>query len=237
MRTRLVFRPVFANRSAMAYALCYMVHTWEMSALRGWVVAFLAYTAARGGGGATLVAPTAVASALGLVGVWASVAGNEASRRIGRRRFINIVMLLTMAIAPLVGFTSALPYPVAVVLVVIYAAFIWTDSSSLTAGASGTALRGQRGGDAGHSFHPRVRGGASWGRWCSASCSTLPAARASSGGGWLSRMLPLSSRSGRRPRDPKAGGAGRRQEDRPLSMSRLASPGASNGSPDSGRPT
>src|SRR5947199_342396 len=33
-RALLDFRPVFANRSAMAYALCYMVHTWEMSALR-----------------------------------------------------------------------------------------------------------------------------------------------------------------------------------------------------------
>src|SRR5437016_3370309 len=42
-RALLDFRPVLANRSAMAYALCYMVHTWEMSALRGWIVTFLAY--------------------------------------------------------------------------------------------------------------------------------------------------------------------------------------------------
>jgi MFS family permease len=38
-----------------------------------------------------------------------------------------------------------LPYPVAAALVVGYAALIWADSSSLTAGASGTALPGQRG--------------------------------------------------------------------------------------------
>ena len=30
------FRPVFRNRSAMAYAIAYCVHTLEMSALRGW---------------------------------------------------------------------------------------------------------------------------------------------------------------------------------------------------------
>jgi predicted MFS family arabinose efflux permease len=39
------FRPVFRNSSAMAYAIVYCIHTLEMSALRGWVVAFLGYIA------------------------------------------------------------------------------------------------------------------------------------------------------------------------------------------------
>ena len=39
------FRPVFRNRSAMAYAIAYCIHTLEMSALRGWGVAFLGYVA------------------------------------------------------------------------------------------------------------------------------------------------------------------------------------------------
>jgi predicted MFS family arabinose efflux permease len=43
------FRPVLRNRSAMAYALAYCVHTLEMNALRGWGVAFLAFVAARTG--------------------------------------------------------------------------------------------------------------------------------------------------------------------------------------------
>ena len=34
------FRPVLRNRSAMAYAIVYAVHTLEMNALRGWGVAF-----------------------------------------------------------------------------------------------------------------------------------------------------------------------------------------------------
>ena len=41
------FRPVLRNRSAMAYALAYCVHTLEMNALRGWGVAFLAWVAAQ----------------------------------------------------------------------------------------------------------------------------------------------------------------------------------------------
>ena len=40
------FRPVLRNRSAMAYAIAYGIHTLEMSALRGWGVAFLAFVAA-----------------------------------------------------------------------------------------------------------------------------------------------------------------------------------------------
>lgn len=144
-RRLLDFRPVLANRSALAYSLCYMVHTWEMSALRGWVVAFLAYTAARAGGEAALVSPTAVASVLGLVGVWSSVLGNELARRFGRGRFIYGAMGLSMAMAALIGFAAALPYPATAALVVLYAALIWADSSTLTAGAAGSARPGQRG--------------------------------------------------------------------------------------------
>ena len=39
------FRPVLRNRSAMAYAIAYCIHTLEMSALRGWGVAFLGFVA------------------------------------------------------------------------------------------------------------------------------------------------------------------------------------------------
>src|SRR5688572_2271720 len=51
------FRPVLRNRSALAYSLAYCVHTWEMSALRGWVVAFLTFCAAQSSGSWTLIAP------------------------------------------------------------------------------------------------------------------------------------------------------------------------------------
>ena len=43
------FRPVFRNRSSMAYGLAYCVHTLEMNALRGWGVAFLGFVAAHTG--------------------------------------------------------------------------------------------------------------------------------------------------------------------------------------------
>jgi MFS family permease len=46
-RALLDFRPVLRNRSVLAYSVAYCVHTWEMSALRGWVVTFLTFVAAR----------------------------------------------------------------------------------------------------------------------------------------------------------------------------------------------
>jgi hypothetical protein len=54
-------------------------------------VAFLTYVDRAERGRAQLITPTAVASVLGLVGVWSSVAGNEVVRRLGRSRFVYAV--------------------------------------------------------------------------------------------------------------------------------------------------
>ena len=139
------FRPVLRNRSALAYSLAYCVHTWEMSALRAWVVAFLTFAALRGDGAWVPLAPATVASVMGLVGVWASVWGNELSIRLGRRRFILGTMLVSAVMATVVGFGAALPYAGTAALVLVYALLIWSDSSSLTAGSAGSAEPGRRG--------------------------------------------------------------------------------------------
>lgn len=148
-RALLDFRPVLKNRSALAYSIGYGVHTLEMSALRGWVVTFLAFVALQHGtsgvGLSSWLTPTLVATAMGLVGVWASVSGNEMSIRFGRRRLIMVVMLAGIGVASAIGLSAAYSYPLAVGLVLVYAALIWADSSSLTAGASGSAKPGQRG--------------------------------------------------------------------------------------------
>ncbi len=144
-RALLDFRPVLRNRSALAYSLGYMAHTWEMNTLRAWVVTFLVFSAAHAGGGPQWAVPAAVATALSLAGIWASVSGNEIAIRIGRRKFILIVMFASMALAAGIGFASALSYELVAVLCIAYGVLIWADSSSLTAGAVGSALPGQRG--------------------------------------------------------------------------------------------
>jgi MFS family permease len=139
------FRPILRNRSALAYSLAYCVHTWEMSALRAWVVTFLTFAAAQSAGGWTPIAPATVASVMGLLGVWASVWGNEVSIRFGRRRFILGTLIASALMAGLIGFSASLPYTGAALLVLVYAMLIWSDSSSLTAGSAGSAEPGRRG--------------------------------------------------------------------------------------------
>jgi predicted MFS family arabinose efflux permease len=139
------FRPVFRNRSAMAYAIAYCVHTLEMNALRGWAVAFLAYVAASTGVAGTALAPTLVATGFALLGVAASVSGNELAIRLGRRKLIHTAMAGSIVIAAALAVAGTTSYAVAVALLVVYGAVVWLDSSSLTAGAAGTAESSRRG--------------------------------------------------------------------------------------------
>ena len=139
------FRPVLRNRSAMAYALAYSAHTWEMNALRGWAVTFLTYVVTVTGETSPWIAPTLVATTMGLVGTGASVAGNEASIRLGRQRLVRLAMLSCAICAAVIGFLGPRSYPLAAILVLTYGLLIWLDSSSLTAGAAGSADPSRRG--------------------------------------------------------------------------------------------
>jgi predicted MFS family arabinose efflux permease len=139
------FRPVLRNRSAMAYAIAYGIHTLEMNALRGWGVAFLGFVAARTDTSAGWLAPTTVLTVLGLIGTAASLAGNEIAIRIGRTRLIALAMIGSIVCAVLIGLAGALSYPLAVALLLIYGPLVWLDSSSLTAGTAGTADPARRG--------------------------------------------------------------------------------------------
>ena len=140
------FRPVFRNSSAMAYAIAYCIHTLEMSALRGWGVAFLGYVAATtGAAAATFLSPAIIATGLGLIGTFASVAGNEVAIRFGRKRLIVVAMAASIFIGATIGFLGSMSYALAAVLLTVYGIVIWLDSSSLTAGTAGTAEPSRRG--------------------------------------------------------------------------------------------
>ncbi len=139
------FRPVFRNTSAMAYALAYAIHTLEMSVLRGWGVAFLAWVALRTGHSDALISPAVLATTLGLIGTLTSLLGNEASIRLGRRRLVQAAMLASVVMAASIGYLGSGSYQLAAALLLIYGAVVWLDSSSLTAGAAGTAEPSRRG--------------------------------------------------------------------------------------------
>ena len=133
------FKPVIRNASVMAYALGYCVHTWEMFVVRSWVVTFLTFAAAQGGGPPNFLVPTMVATLAGLLGTASNVLGNEMARRFGRQRWILLVFTVSMVLALMVGFTAGLGYGAAAAACLVYNAVIYADSASLTAGTIGNA--------------------------------------------------------------------------------------------------
>jgi MFS family permease len=139
------FRPVLRNRSAMAYAIVYGIHTLEMAAVRGWGVAYLAFVAAASGEPSRYLTPAAVLTLLGLLGTLASILGNEAAIALGRRRLIGSALIASMLCACLLALAGPASYLIAAVVLLVYGPVIWLDSASLTAGTAGSAEPSRRG--------------------------------------------------------------------------------------------
>ncbi len=144
-RKLLDFRPVFRNRAALAWIAGYTFHAWEMAGLRAWGVTFLTVTAAQAGAPGWLPSPTTLFTIAGLVGIAASILGNELSQRLGRVRVVTIAMSTAAAFALCTGWLVGTSTPLAATLVTLWLALIFLDSSALTAGtvqAADPALRG-----------------------------------------------------------------------------------------------
>jgi len=139
------FRPVLANRKAVGFTLAYSVHNWELFAFRSWIVAFLAFGYSRQTDVATWWDVASIAALVNLIGWAASVSGNEAAVKWGRRRIITIVMWTSMAVACLFGFTTGWPFWIIVGMAFVYGATIAGESAAVTAGVVAAAKEGQRG--------------------------------------------------------------------------------------------
>ena len=62
-----------------------------------------------------------------LIGTFASVAGNEAAIRFGRKRLIVTAMLASILIGGTIGFVGSMSYAVAAVLITLYGIVIWLN--------------------------------------------------------------------------------------------------------------
>jgi len=144
-RGLLDFRPVFANRRAMAWIAGYAVHTLEMAVLRAWAVAFLTASFLIQAPPAWLPGPTVLFTLAGLVGIASSLLGNRMAETLGRDRIVAIAMLSGAALSLVAGFGFGASPFVVLLLVFLWNAAIYLDSSALTAGtvqAADPALRG-----------------------------------------------------------------------------------------------
>ena len=149
------FRPVLRNRVALGYILAYWSHNWELFALRSWLVAFLVYAQDLQAEGALGLdwRPTSIATLVIMLGLPASVLGNEAAQRFGRRRVVTAVMAASAIIALGIGFSAPLPFVLIVAFFVLYGITVTGDSASITAGAVAAAQPELRGATmAAHSF-------------------------------------------------------------------------------------
>jgi MFS family permease len=145
VRDLLDFRVVLRNREAMGYILGYSAHTWELFGFRTWLIAFMVFAATRQTAAVGEAAISVVATAILMLGLPASVAGNEIATRFGRRRVLIGLMLGSAVLAWVVGLSAALPFWLTATLLALYGATVMTDSASLTVGAVSAAPAERRG--------------------------------------------------------------------------------------------
>ncbi len=130
----------------MAYVFAYAAHNWELFGMRAWIVAFLAFAAARAPGGeAPFIAATTVAALVGLLGMPANVLGNELALRFGRARVIPVFMVISVLVCGGIGFSAGLAYGVVVGLCLLHGVTATWESAAVTSGAVQSAERSRRG--------------------------------------------------------------------------------------------
>jgi MFS family permease len=139
------FRPVLRQRESMGYVLAYAAHCWELFAFRTWLVAFMSFTAVAHASAIGESTIATVASLILLLGLPASVLGNEVATRLGRRPVLIGFMLTSTVIAAMIGFAAALPFWWMTALLAVYGVTVMLDSASLTVGALGAAAPERRG--------------------------------------------------------------------------------------------
>jgi MFS family permease len=133
------FKVVFRSRPSMAYILGYAAHMWELFSMRSWIVAFLAFSIQLQPAGAFTWSPTQIAFLINLIGLPASIGGNELSQKFGRRKVITVAMIGSAALGATLGVTAPLPYYLVTILALLFGITVTADSASLTAGVVAVA--------------------------------------------------------------------------------------------------
>jgi len=139
------FRPVFRNRAAMAFVLAYAGHTYELFALRGWLVAYLIFASRQVGGSGDISYASWLTTATVLISTAASIYGAEVAASRDRRKIIGRIMILSVLGAAAAGFSSGLPVWLVASLCCLYSMLIMADSAALTGGAVVSSPVHQRG--------------------------------------------------------------------------------------------
>jgi MFS family permease len=136
------WRAVFASADTIRYVVAYAMHTWELFALRAWLVPFVTFCGLRSA--SPLAAPT-IAAIVSSLGIPASIAGAELTGRVSRRRLVVAIMLAAIALSLAVVPASLMGWPMLIAVVCAYGWFVSADSAALTSGILRVAPAASRG--------------------------------------------------------------------------------------------
>ena len=127
------WRLVLADKTAAGFIFGYTVHAIELFATRSWLVAFFGFCA--------LISQepifftvTTIAGLINFFGVPSSIIGNEIALRIGRQKWIFIVMITSAIFGIAMASSTGQSWWLIIALAIGHTIFIMADSATLTAG-------------------------------------------------------------------------------------------------------
>jgi MFS family permease len=139
------FGPVLAQAETRRYVLGYALHCWELFGLRSWMVAFVVFAYAATPLPRPPLGATEAAALINLLGLPASILGNEAAGRIGRTRWIAATMTASGLLCWLAAGAAAWSWWLMLAMLAFYFVAVMADSAALTAGLVQATPLAQRG--------------------------------------------------------------------------------------------
>lgn len=124
---------VLQDKNASGFIFGYTAHSLELFASRSWIVAFFALCTAATGE-TFFLAATTLAGVINFFGVPSSILGNEIALRIGRQKWVCIVMITSAVMGIALASSTGQSWWLIFALATGHAIFIMADSSTLTAG-------------------------------------------------------------------------------------------------------
>ncbi|MCS6877860.1 MAG: MFS transporter [Geminicoccaceae bacterium] len=135
----------FGQRRAMAFALAYGAHCWELFGFRTWLVAFLVFAAAEAGAEVERASIATFATVVLLLGLPASLIGNEIAARLPRAPTVAVFMLASAISGCALGASAGAGFALVLALALVYGCLVMIDSAAITVGtvqAAAPELRG-----------------------------------------------------------------------------------------------
>jgi predicted MFS family arabinose efflux permease len=137
-------RPLFRNRPLVAYVVAFAGNIWEVSAVRAWFVAYLAWVLALPGNHLSVPGPAMISGLASLIGFPVSIAIAEAALRWGPRAIVATCLVSVAVLLGLAGSAGGSSLLILPLLVIAQLASMG-DASALASGAVAAAEPTRRG--------------------------------------------------------------------------------------------